>query len=385
MKDRIYGLDLLRGIFAFAVMWFHITDWAFGKSLEVVGIYAVSGFFVISGFSLQHVYGNLCTAKEVKNFFVKRYLRIAPLYYVVIALTIFPGIIKTIVWHFMYGQSAVLVVSFSDVFYNILLCFGLISPGKTSVVCGGWSIGVEFVFYVLFPIIVLVLRNDLKSTIILCVITLFLHLIFTSSIDYSLSQVEVWYNYVNVVNFFVYFCFGILGSCIYSRCVGVSRTNYHYNSYLLFAITIITIFIVYLGLSCTPKDINSQYLLVVRRWDVIIALLTILLVYLSSLVNFCSKFSMKLAGFFGNISYSLYLLHPLLFKYFHFTYAKSHIFHSEGFVSIATFISVLVVCPLLSIFIYNKFELPARCNLLRKFYGSDADINSNTKFVEICT
>lgn len=88
-RPRIHAVDGLRGLFAIGVMLHHYVMW-FGVPvngyvdgfLTKIGIYAVSGFFVISGASLYHVYRGPMTNALVREFYLRRFLRIAPLYYV---------------------------------------------------------------------------------------------------------------------------------------------------------------------------------------------------------------------------------------------------------------------------------------------------------------
>jgi exopolysaccharide production protein ExoZ len=73
--DRIYSIQFLRGVAAFLVVTTHALN-EFG--IKVAGAVGVDLFFAISGFVMYYV-----TADGVRNFLVRRAIRILPLYYLV--------------------------------------------------------------------------------------------------------------------------------------------------------------------------------------------------------------------------------------------------------------------------------------------------------------
>jgi peptidoglycan/LPS O-acetylase OafA/YrhL len=152
--EHVAAVDALRGFFALAVAVYHFAGWSqvFEKggaascSVAVLGIYAVEGFFVISGFCFFHLYaGTRFDARALRRFHAKRFLRIAPLYYFALALS------------FAIGR-AVGRHSLARILENLTLSFGLFQPNHAMVV-GGWSIGIEYVFYMVFPLLAWWLRR----------------------------------------------------------------------------------------------------------------------------------------------------------------------------------------------------------------------------------
>jgi peptidoglycan/LPS O-acetylase OafA/YrhL len=107
-------------------------------------------FFVASAFTLFLSYKNRKDKEEfpIRNFYLRRFFRIAPLYYL--------GIVYYL-WQNGTGQNYALgdfgyisranVIS-SGFFYNSLQPYWI-----NSIVPGGWSISVEFIFYALLPLI----------------------------------------------------------------------------------------------------------------------------------------------------------------------------------------------------------------------------------------
>lgn len=78
---RFQALDSFRGLFAIAVVFYHlrvsesITEWAFFRNAEVF----VAFFFVLSGFVLTHAYAARA-AFQFRTFFIARTFRLLPLH-----------------------------------------------------------------------------------------------------------------------------------------------------------------------------------------------------------------------------------------------------------------------------------------------------------------
>src|SRR5262245_42928263 len=82
-------LDGLRCLSIVAVVWFHASGGTFSSGVLARGSSGVSLFFVISGFLIttlllreQSATGNI----SLKRFYLRRTLRIFPLYYAILAL-----------------------------------------------------------------------------------------------------------------------------------------------------------------------------------------------------------------------------------------------------------------------------------------------------------
>ncbi len=93
---RIIGLDLLRISLAILIYMFHSKmhmgiNYSFLNPFVGVGAIAMTGFFMLSGYSLRLVYGeqNLMEKKNLLRFYLKRMLGILPMYYFVAVLYIF--------------------------------------------------------------------------------------------------------------------------------------------------------------------------------------------------------------------------------------------------------------------------------------------------------
>jgi peptidoglycan/LPS O-acetylase OafA/YrhL len=134
---------------ALSVAVYHFTTWwpvlapggvAAGAAAKA-GHYAVEGFFIISGFCFFHLYGaESFRGRGLWDFHLKRFLRIAPLYYAAVGANLLLGL--------PVGPEP----TWRMVAENATLTFGLFHPNH-SLVMGGWSIGIEYVFYLAFPLL----------------------------------------------------------------------------------------------------------------------------------------------------------------------------------------------------------------------------------------
>jgi peptidoglycan/LPS O-acetylase OafA/YrhL len=141
-RPRLEWLDYLRGILAVSVMVCHFTAWhsipwppVVDKLIEKAGTFAVSGFYVISGYSIAYIYFQQGLSRSfLISFAIKRFLRLAPLLWLTIALAFLMGYAFTI----------------EKLLLNVTLLFGFVAHDRY-IATGSWSIGNEIVFYALFP------------------------------------------------------------------------------------------------------------------------------------------------------------------------------------------------------------------------------------------
>ncbi|HKU39209.1 MAG TPA: acyltransferase [Polyangiales bacterium] len=162
--ERIDALDGLRGLMACAVALYHlgILSRAFtpggvmSSALAVLGLHSVEAFFMVSGFCLFHRHGAMPRgAAAVYAFQRQRFLRIAPVFYL------------TLLLHVACQTPVATSVSWTRLIENLTFSFGLHHPNR-ALVTGGWSIGLEYIFYFAFPWLALLWR----STALLCATTL---------------------------------------------------------------------------------------------------------------------------------------------------------------------------------------------------------------------
>lgn len=160
-RGRISGLDQARSFAIIAVVAVHLSfqfphlpHWA--AVLARMGQYGVQLFFVISAvtifMTLDADRARYEAASHVTaRFYIKRFFRIAPLYYVAILAY---GVMSWYTYNFQADHASILGPhDLSDVVLNLLFVHAVSASAINNVVPGGWSIGVEMLFYAIAPAI----------------------------------------------------------------------------------------------------------------------------------------------------------------------------------------------------------------------------------------
>lgn len=169
---RLAYLDALRGFAALYVVVHHVglmpkpplpvPDWF--KALIAFGGSGVTLFFIISGFSMCLSWKRHAAAKSpVESFYVNRLARIAPLFYFWLVL----AVIRDAVFKGSAGQHGALEIG-----ANVLFLFNLYEPFQKGIVWASWTIGVEMLFYAVFPFIKRAGFNSLPKTLFLLALSL---------------------------------------------------------------------------------------------------------------------------------------------------------------------------------------------------------------------
>lgn len=145
-KSRLDYIDSLRAVAAISIVIFHLRviaqgaplptpDWSQGFVYWVLGA-GVPLFFVISAFLLSMLAPSYETnSRPVLSFYIKRFFRIAPLFYFAI-----------FVWSF---ETRIPLTT--QLALNVTFLLNLFSSSQHSVIFAGWTIGVEMAFYLIFP------------------------------------------------------------------------------------------------------------------------------------------------------------------------------------------------------------------------------------------
>ena len=155
IKQKFDSIDLMRGIAILMVILVHTSQKVegdmFSRSFLDYGQMGVQLFFVASAFTLCYSFEiRRSTDKSLTNFYLRRYFRLAPGYYV--------GILLYFLLNLVYRASGVSSEWKNndnpfDIILNMFFLNGLVPSANNSVVPGGWSIGTEMLFYLIFPLL----------------------------------------------------------------------------------------------------------------------------------------------------------------------------------------------------------------------------------------
>ena len=300
VSARVESLDYLRGIMAVCVLLYHFTVWTIGHQdvdtfLGKIGIYGVSIFYILSGLTLYLVYQKslVFSWEHLNSFAIKRVFRIFPLLWLSILLSLLLKFIQ----HKPFPTHWSLWLNFTGL-------YGFISPG-TYISTGAWSIGNELVFYALFPFILWMLHKSSNLFYSFWWLTCFIAVVsgfYFLDADTLLST--QWEVYINPFNQLFFFVGGIAIGTLDQASLDVFR---YQSGRRLFFIVILT-FILY--------PVEGNQIRIVSGWERII--------FSALSFSICTSFYAtrgkyiitpikSILSFLGETSYSIYLLHPLVF------------------------------------------------------------------------
>lgn len=344
---KLKYIDALRGIAILMVMATHTFQYStsysdgFFNNIIAQGARGVQLFFIVSAFTLFMSF-NFRINKEKKinqNFYIRRFFRIAPMYYVGILYFLFQDGLGSRYWlgDFEY-------VSVYNILSNVFFINDFYPYWITSVVPGGWSIGVEMTFYLIVPFLVRKLTTLSKAVNFTFLAILFsLGLCILLKYNILISSPRLWNEY----QFFyfpnqlpVFGCGIILYFLILKNDYELSKDNFVFGF-----ITIITLFVF-------REYIHS---------NLPFAFLFSIFIYLLARVN-SRPFENKFTIFIGNISYSSYLVHFALLHwlsqlgYLNFLNVNSYSNYLFNF--FLNFLVVILLTTIISYFTYTFIEKP---------------------------
>ncbi|WP_242566153.1 acyltransferase family protein [Phenylobacterium aquaticum] len=162
-REHLGGIESLRAYAALLVIVFHVI-WLAGfdppHALEALKWHAGRGvplFFAVSGFSLAYGYDGRLAGGGLRDFYLRRLFRIAPLYYFACAVEIVRHL--SLAWALTHPGQILLAGAF---------LFNLAPAHVEGIALASWSIGVEMLFYLIFPF-VLALARSLTSAVVLVI------------------------------------------------------------------------------------------------------------------------------------------------------------------------------------------------------------------------
>lgn len=347
-QDRLLpGIHGLRGIAALAVVLFHLVHLAnitvpipfsfiaadFGKGVHL--------FFVLSAFSLMYsTQDTMHRSTWASEYFVKRFFRIAPLYYFILLCMVLWPLIK-------WGTIA---VSFDALLLNITFMFGL-APWS-GIVWAGWTVGVEMLFYAILPVLLLTVRTT-SATIVVVVASVIITYAARSTLHthYEMSVKQYGYNWANF-SFAANLCFFAMGMYAFRLARQVSKTSALMRWYIP-ALSIVLLGALMLADRGHPLMAwkGDPFL-----WGVGLAALCFWQSVCPS--RWCAN---RFFEYVGERSYSVYLLHPIVIVLLKTPIRDLYDFLAPQIGSYAYFLCapmVLLPLLLLSEVAYRMIEIP---------------------------
>ena len=171
-KEYYYSLDLFRGFCGYGVAICHLNAFIFSNQfLEYLSLIFVEFFFVLSGFVL---YPQLLKVIDKKNnlliFYKRRWMRTLPLYVVILILV---SILTNHLFDVNFFKYFFLIQKFIPNFI------------ENDYYPVAWSLSIEELFYLLFPLILVFLNNKnfLKISLIIFITIFFIKYSLLDSFD----------------------------------------------------------------------------------------------------------------------------------------------------------------------------------------------------------
>jgi peptidoglycan/LPS O-acetylase OafA/YrhL len=152
---KLKFIDSIRGVAILMVIFGHIGQEIKGLSfiphlLTSYGQMGVQLFFVASAYTLcLSATNRLSESHSLKKYAIRRFFRIAPVYYLGLLGYFFLALFLT--WNKSGIVSIPSKYNYINILTNVFFVHGFYMPANNNIVPGGWSIGTEMAFYVLFP------------------------------------------------------------------------------------------------------------------------------------------------------------------------------------------------------------------------------------------
>ncbi len=200
-SHHIFGFDTIRFFAASLAVFCHIEITKHFQGLPALvseqfiyesGKLLVASFFVVSGFLITML---LLKEKEssgtinLLSFYARRGLRILPLYYIIILLIFF--VLPHFSIFYLPAQSEDLQQHFLLKFiFSIVLLPQMLLVKYQHIPLGGqlWTVGVEVVFYLLWPLVLRKSKNELSLAIGLIISIITMKLLLYNFSDYLLWE-----------------------------------------------------------------------------------------------------------------------------------------------------------------------------------------------------
>lgn len=333
--------DALRGLACVGVVLYHMAlttprtpdplYWIAGSFLGL----GVPLFFMLSAFALASRYADgIDSPQALANYAIRRVMRIYPLYLVMFA-------------YFLRHDASIVTVG--QVLLNASLLFALVPTLAHGLVWASWSISVEVLFYCAFP---LILRAAPRARTLLAV-AVAAHVASLLLVPFTLPAFSgsPWYEGIAWHQYIPFFALGLAAFRLQAPLAARGRRSTRELVAVMVGSTLLGAAI--LNLPGRPLGYSYVHVLIASTLPIFCLMLWIVTDPPVAVVN-------RLTRYLGKISYSIFLLHPVIVFKLKPVYLA--IQREVGTGAIAFFLSAAVtfavVLPLAAL-CYRWIEAPA--------------------------
>ena len=295
MRSQINSLTATRAVAAIMVFIHHFGTKVFPFNLAYKffdsGNLAVSYFFVLSGFVLYISY--VGSDMQYIDYLKRRTGRIVPVY--ILALFLF---IAVAFCFYDYKFSSNLA---KQIMYCTLFVQAYFPQYALSLNSPAWTISVEMLFYILFPLLLLMEKRSIRLftaiTITLFIVSQGIHLWYYQG-GIKLSEKIEGYTFYNPLIHMSQFLIGMIGGYLYKRYTGTKRFIF-FPTILFVAIILLIVF--------RPESLSYHVGLIAPVF---------MLFILFTAINDPRILNINAVVFLGEISYGIYILQFPVYKFF---------------------------------------------------------------------
>jgi peptidoglycan/LPS O-acetylase OafA/YrhL len=324
-----HGLDLLRGFSGYGVAVAHFFAFSYGSVIsEYLSFIFVEFFFVLSGFvlfpQLLRIYND---KKNLLIFYKRRWLRTLPIY-------IFSLIIASII----YDETTI----FDFLKYLFLIQNMFPNFLNDNFFPIAWSLSVEELFYLIFPLIILFFKKEnlLKGLLFIISIIILSKILFVNFFDSNFIRIGTFFRFDAI----------LLGFLI--------RYFYHkLNFSISFFITGI-LFLIYFNFQNFIID-NKNTFFIKFSFTILMQLISVfVLILFTNMESFLNnKYLKKFSGLVSKQTYSVYLFH-LIYIYILMN------FNIWIYYKFTIYLVLLIITSTLSFYLLEKPILDRRPKLI---------------------
>ena len=321
-KEYYYSLDLFRGFCGYGVAICHLNAFIFSNQfLEYLSLIFVEFFFVLSGFVLYPQLLKVINKKDnLLIFYKRRWMRTLPLYVVILILV---SILTNHLFDVNFFKYFFLIQKFIPNFI------------ENDYYPVAWSLSIEELFYLLFPLILVFLNNKnfLKISLIIFITIFFIKYSLLDSFDANFYRTGSFLRFDAIL-------FGFLISHFKSEVLEYRKII------ILFTIIFITFFLLSHDYFVINKTYPHNRFIFIIFMQLTSGLTLLSFIFLEPLLKnyYLRKFSLLIS----QQTYSIYLFHIIIIYIFSMI---------DLSIYIITPIYILLLF-LISTLIYNFFEKP---------------------------